>query len=179
MTPKGITIHYTADRDIDRVINSLSKNNLAYHIIIDRDGSIVQMAYFTQRVYHAGKARWISRSPNREHISVALASWGKLSEKGETWVGEKLPDDDIIERPGNLTKLVFKWDKATGQQEAALFTFLEWACKQFEINPHEICGHDECAIPEGRKEDPGGVISVSCSEIRQLISRRLFGSATA
>ncbi len=47
---------------------------------------------------------------------------------------------------------------------------------QLKVNPEFkvdwIMGHDEVAIPLGRKSDPGGCLSVTMPEFREIIKER-------
>ena len=165
--PAGVTVHYTATRGIVGTIKELATRNLGYHIIIGRDGTVYQCAEFNFRLNHAGKASWKGLSPNREHLAVSLESWGWVTQKPggifETWTGVNIPVGEVAERCGK------HWDAATSQQELSLLSFLRWAVSQ-GIDPTNICGHDECAIPFGRKSDPGGVLSLPMPNLREILS---------
>lgn len=160
--PAGVTIHYTADDSLERSITTLKLAGLGYHILIDYDGTCYQAAPFTDRVYHAGKALWLGNKPNSTHIAISLISWGKLSH-GKSWRGDIIPEYEIAERQGG------QWHKATVNQETSLMDLLQWLVQQ-GIDPRHICGHDECALPPGRKVDPGGVLQLSMSEVRKLFN---------
>ena len=168
LVPQGVTVHYTADRDLDRTITALAARGLGYHLVIDRDGAAHQVVPFNGSVWHAGKAVWGSVSPNRGHVSVALLSWGELEELApgayQTWNGKVIPTADVAVRRGA------PWDAATAAQEAALVRFLTWAVKAGGLDPASICGHDECAIPHGRKVDPGGTLPWTMEELRALVA---------
>jgi N-acetyl-anhydromuramyl-L-alanine amidase AmpD len=162
--PTGITLHHTADRSLPHVIQYGIAENVGYHLIIDRDGSIHQTANLNYKIYHAGKAMWLKESPNRNHIAVAVVSWGRVERIGDefkSWTGAKIPHDLVAHREGGY------WDQATSIQESALWTVIKWLVKEFKIDPRKICGHSECAIPKGRKDDPKGVLSLTMDEIRQ------------
>lgn len=159
--PAGITVHYTADDSLERSINSLRIANLGYHILIDCYGVVNQGALFTERVYHAGKALWLGNRPNSTHIAVSLVSWGKLSH-GKSWRGDVIPETEIAERQGG------QWHKASDEQETSLMDLLKWLVGQ-GINPRHICGHDECAIPPGRKVDPGGILQMTMADYRRFL----------
>lgn len=174
MQPKGVTVHHLADVDIKRAINSLRAEGLGYHIIIDRDGAVHQTTYFTHTVAHAGKAMWNGRSPNREHIAVAIASWGAVTKKGEkfyAWNGAPIPEAEVARRPGNLSNALYYWHVATDKQESKLISLLRW-CTIKGISHSDICGHDEAALPAGRKSDPGGVLSLLMRELRDEIAKK-------
>lgn len=167
MQPGGVTVHYTADRDLLRSIQALESKNLAYHLIIDRQGTVFQMLPFDRTCYHAGKASWHNLSPNSRHIAVAFLSWGQLrrSPNGHrSW-------SDVYVAPNDVrTNGQGAWDAATDFQEAALKSFLRWACLELKIDPDSVCGHDECAIPPGRKVDPGGSLSFRMADLRKELT---------
>jgi hypothetical protein len=119
--PKGVTIHYTASRNLGSTVKELANKSLGYHLIIDRDGTIYQCAYFSHKVNHAGKAIWNELSPNRTHIAVSLISWGLLKEMApgayESWSGKLVATTDCVKRKGNW------WDCATKEQELSFSVF--------------------------------------------------------
>lgn len=162
VNPRGITVHYTASGSADSALTEEQKG-LGYHVLIDRDGSVIQTCYFDLRVYHAGKALWNNLSPNMCHIAVAVVSWGVLDDEGRTYTKKKLPENEVVEWNGK------KWHKATFEQEKSLKSFLTWAVHVGGILPKNICGHDECALPPGRKPDPGGILSFSMSDFRSTL----------
>lgn len=168
-SPKGITVHYTASGTLKSALNSEATTKLGYHLIIDRDGSIVQSCYLDQRVNHAGKASWLNTSPNSHHIAIALVSWGLLNGKGETYTGSQIAADEIRERNGH------KWHSATSAQELSLIRLLTWLMAK-GINRKQICGHDECCIPKGRKVDPGSVLSFTMEEFRSELYPKNIGT---
>ena len=163
-TPVGVTVHYTASANISATIKELASKNLGYHLIIDKDGEMYQCAPLWAQLYHAGRAKWLGLSPNRTHIAVALVSWGWLKNRGGlqlSWSGRIIPEDQRREVRG------LWWEKATLDQEQTLFAFLKWAVAN-GIDTKNICGHDECALPAGRKMDPGGVLELSMAQVREI-----------
>ena len=171
LIPRGITLHYTADDNVQRVVEESGDDGIGYHIIIDRQGRIIQTQRFDLAVWHAGKAMWRGRSPNREHIAIALMSWGELKREGpavfKSWNGTPTPE--VVRRKSNISDELSYWHAATSLQELALLTIVRWCVAEFALNPLDICDHSECALPKGRKVDIGGVISWSMPEFRQLI----------
>jgi len=166
-SPVGVTIHYTADRKLERAVRSLKEKNLAYHLLITRGGEVIQMADLTKAVSHAGNASWRGFSPNKTHLSVALVSWGELKFDGSSykaWNGTQLLPSEVRTKDNRY------WDRATDEQEAALMKVLKWFVSDLNIDPLNICGHDECAIPAGRKSDPGHILSLTCLDIRTKLS---------
>jgi N-acetyl-anhydromuramyl-L-alanine amidase AmpD len=160
--PTGITVHYTADGNLERVKREMDKSKCGYHFIIDREGLLHQTANLAKAVNHAGKANWSGQSPNRTHLSVSLLSWGLLNGDGLAWNGTKIANP--VKRGGHL------WDAATEKQEKALIKLLRGLMADFGISAANICGHDECAMPKGRKIDPGLIMSFTMAQIRKELS---------
>lgn len=177
-TPVGITVHYLGSVNVTETAKHLDINNLAYHIIIDKGGYAWQMADFKKRVNHAGVATWQGYSPNKSHLAIAVASWGELkfeSKKLKTWAGQTFKAEDAAYRAGNLGLAKTWWDAATESQVEKLLEIL----RHFVlggIHPMNICGHDECALPSGRKQDPGGVLPFTMVELRKLLMRDKLSS---
>lgn len=170
----GVTVHHTGDTGVDRTMRSLREVGLGYHIVIDREGGVHQLTFLSQRVNHAGEANWNGKSPNRHHLAVAVESWGAVTlkdKKFKAWTGLEIPATEVARRPGNLGPSDFHWHAATKRQEMALIGFLRW-CVSKGIKPTEICGHDECALPKGRKSDPGGTLSMTMREVRNVVQTK-------
>lgn len=101
-------------------------------------------------------------------------SWGLLNKEGGkyyTWSGQEVQNENVAMRPGNImtrTELL-PWDKCTKEQETKLKDICKWLVDQ-GIEPSQFCGHDECAVPSGRKCDPGGSLSFTMSELRAFLN---------
>jgi N-acetyl-anhydromuramyl-L-alanine amidase AmpD len=164
---KGVTLHYTADRLVWRVLSSLNDRKLGYHFLIERNGDVIQTAKLSRTVSHAGRAEWRGHSPNDSHIAISLVSWGHLNHKHKSWTGEYVNGDEVEIRRA-LNGSYVPWDVATKEQESALWELLKWLVSK-GIDSEHICGHDECCIPPGRKVDPGGVVSMPMVAIRKRL----------
>jgi N-acetyl-anhydromuramyl-L-alanine amidase AmpD len=165
--PLGVTVHYTADPDANRVRRELQNMGLGYHLLIAEDGRVVQLTDMQRTVNHAGKAMWNGYSPNRTHLAVAFLSWGALETRKTglyTWRGDAVSAYDAVLRHGKW------WMPATAKQEAALLVVLRWMVSK-GISPDHVCGHDECALPPGRKQDPGGSLSLPMADIRSMLKQ--------
>lgn len=163
LKPLGVTVHYSADRDVARTVRSLVDSGMGYHFLIDREGTVFQLADTKRSVAHAGKALWRTLSPNKYHIAVSLQSWGKLELFGQTymtWAGGKIPIGEVRTLEDGT-----HWDAATPKQEKSLIRLLR-SFVQKGIEADRICGHDESALPRGRKLDPGGTLSLSMQALR-------------
>lgn len=169
----GATIHYAADRNFDRVIRTLKETGFGYHVIIDRTGKATQLVPFNHKTWHAGRAEWRGVSPNSFHVSICLLSWGQLTEvngKFLSWAKYEVDAIQVAKRFGfDHNHGVKPWDAFTSAQESRLIHVLSWLVSQ-GVHTSSICGHDECCIPQGRKIDPGGSLSMSMADLRKALS---------
>jgi len=171
-SPTGITIHYSAERGLVKTVKAMARSKLGYHILIARDGTAHQTAYMDRTVNHAGPAMWNHFSPNKNHLAVSVLSWGELTKNEKiftNWAGGMVLASEAAYRPANSGTMAW-WDSATVAQEIELMRFLRWAMKTFGIHPKNICGHDETALPKGRKIDPGGVLSHRMNDLRKILA---------
>lgn len=168
----GVVVHYTADGGAEAGADSLVAAGLGYHLIIDKDGAVYQMTSLTRKVWHAGKAVWRGHSPNQTCLAIALVSWGFLraSPLGSfrTYLGTLVVPGAVAWRTDNRFGIVQPWDAATSAQLSALEMTLHW-CLDLGVDPEMIFGHDECALPPGRKMDPGGVLPYSMADLRRKL----------
>lgn len=170
--PRGITLHYTGGASAESSIEYLLKVGLSYHFLIDRDGLVFQMESLAKPTKHAGRASWKGLSPNKHHVSIAIANYGQLEPHSEggvnyykDWTGNL--HDEVYAKDDKL------YEPATDEQEQSLFDLCLWLCRAFMLTGEDICGHDECALPKGRKLDPGGIFSFHISKFRKMIDRML------
>lgn len=165
----GVTVHYTASSDVPGTVRELVARSLGYHLIIDRDGTLYRMASFGMKLAHAGIATWRGESPNARHLAIAVVSLGFLDANGRAFEGSVVPPFMRMLRAGNVDKTPRLWHVANTSQEKRLTDVLVWFV-QHGMPAENICGHDECALPLGRKSDPGGVLSWPMQELRSLVA---------
>jgi len=167
LIPKGITLHYTAGASATSTIVHLESVGFGYHLLIDRDGTVWQMYYLDSTCSHAGKASWKGFSPNLNHISIALCSFGLLTPS------KNIKDVFLNEYKHEVTQVSYRqnqyWEPATQEQEDSLYDVCLWLCRSFNIDPDHICGHSEACLPRGRKIDPGGVLGYEMSYFRKIM----------
>lgn len=175
--PKGAVVHFTAGRSLkgdSDALNTLRggiQNGYCY-FVISNDGTIFQSFPLDRWGYHCGKSAWpsLGSSLSNQLVGIEVCCAGKLNSSGVSWFGETYPKEK--------TRLIgTKWQNQeaglyhayTPEQEKALIELLVWLKLNnpdvFEID--YILGHDE--ISPGRKNDPGGSLSVPMSEFRKII----------
>lgn len=164
LTPRYIVAHYTAGTSVSGSISHLRSVGLSYHIIIDRDGSIIQCAPFNMSARHAGVSNWKGLSGlNNFAIGICLANRGyvtRFANGSYGWVdshnnpiGSFLDEDQVVRAEHfNGAETNLYWEKFTPAQ---INSFKE-VCQvllQTYSGIKDLIGHDEIAM--GRKPDPG------------------------
>lgn len=155
--PDSIVIHYTAGGNLEGAVRTFQDDSVkaSAHVLIDKNGSIVQMAPFTEITWHAGPSAWLDRrSLNNYAIGIEIVNAGRLEKNGagyRSWFGRTYSDEDVVEAiHRNETKPTF-WERFTEEQIEATYTLCKSLAAIYSIR--HILGHEE--ISPGRKIDPG------------------------
>jgi len=101
--PEGIVVHDTAGRlrpgsSVSWMQNPRAKASA--HLVIERDGTVVQMVDFNRRAWHAGKSKFRGRkNVNAFAFGIEIVNPGKMTPRdndtvGVAWYGEKFNDLD-------------------------------------------------------------------------------------
>lgn len=172
--PDTIVIHYTAGGSLDGAVRTFQDDSVkaSAHILIDKDGSVVQMAPFTKITWHAGRSAWLDRtSLNNYSIGIEIVNAGRLEKNGSTfrsWFGRTYSEEDVVEAVHrNETEPTF-WERYTEEQIDATFTLCKSLIDTYSIR--HILGHEE--ISPGRKIDPGPAFPLDKLRERLLRSDR-------
>jgi N-acetylmuramoyl-L-alanine amidase len=165
MTPKGIVLHYTMGYGMNGTIHWFKTNAVDIHLIVDRDGTIVQMSPFNRKCAHAGQSSWRGyTSLNNHFIGIEFCNIGKLTRRpdglydgyGRKWNGQ------AVFRRGEW------FEPLTDIQEKVCVDLCSILKKRYNFSANMICGHDEAS--PGRKSDLGGTLSISMEELRGRIA---------
>lgn len=81
ITPTVVVLHDTAGPSLKSAENwfEQSKANASAHIVLGRDGEIVQMGDFNRKLYHAGRSKWNGRPyVNDFAIGIEIVNPGQL-----------------------------------------------------------------------------------------------------
>lgn len=172
-----LVAHYTAGPSLAGTLKRFSdpKSQVSAHLIIDRNGTIVQAVPFNRIAWHAGVSSWKKlKGLNGYSIGIEMvnAGWLKPSQGGNfyTWWGAKIEDsNDIIEvdpsAPASFGRRF--WHAFPEAQIGAFTDVAHLLVDTYELA--EILGHSD--IAPGRKTDPGPAFPIE--NIRSL----LFGRA--
>ena len=168
ISPLFIVIHYTEGFTASSSVSGWrTKNNgILAHVVVDRDGSIIQCRPFIQRCGHAGESR--SRHPqtgklhqglNSNSIGIEIANTGSARNLHQR-LSTHAPGAKIIEAthrnesvPNSLAanQKRTQWEAFPGAQLASVFGLVSTLMSKYGIV--DITGHD-CIAME-RKTDPG------------------------
>lgn len=165
--PTYIVVHNTAGGSALSTYNFLKNNRpgVGYHILIDRDGSILQCAPFNKRIGHAGLSNWKGiEGLNGHSIGISLANYGPLKKQSDgsyrSEVGNKPIEKHqvfLADHPnGSPDRRGVAWETYTGIQIQKLQELVEILVDEYPIK--NIVGHDD--IASGRKIDPGPALPV-------------------
>lgn len=168
-----LVIHYTAGTTLNGAVswfmNPAAKASA--HLIIARDGSVVQMVPFSRRAWHAGVSAWEDLTALNGHsIGIELVNAGKLRRSVDGWVnwaGRVIADAEVAQATHRLESVEAGWQSYT---EAQIQTLLDVAVAlHARYQFADVLGHDDIA-PE-RKLDPGPLFPM------QSVRARLLGRA--
>jgi N-acetyl-anhydromuramyl-L-alanine amidase AmpD len=181
--PKGAIIHFTASR-YDKGIKSAFEvaeygitQGHAYWLIA-RDGTVVKTHDLKDWGYHAGNAyhKDLGFDVSRQTLGIEVLSAGPLNLKLETYFGTQVPlaeSREIVE-PRYKTEQPGIYHAFTSLQEDALVDLLVYLKKTTPtFNTELILAHSEVCQPPGRKEDPGGCLSMGMPKLRELVKSRV------
>jgi N-acetyl-anhydromuramyl-L-alanine amidase AmpD len=177
--PKGLVVHFTAGRD-EKGLQS-AKDTVAWGIqmgyafwCMGTDGQIIRTHDVSRWGYHCGSSSWptLGSSLSNQLLGLEICNPGLLKKSGEkylTWFGAEVPAHMVVEikdrrypqeTPGFYAKY-------TPEQESALVDLILYlkASRPDVFQIAYVLGHDE--VSPGRKNDPGGALSMGMPELRK------------
>lgn len=188
--PCGALVHFTAGQyanGVDDAVNTI-KSSPYFFCCIGTDGKFVQANPLNQWGYHAGESAWVIGGEKRNGVSkylvgIEITNPGMLDlHDGKYftyWDKKKTkpidPSEVRIFTKNKDNILAGAYLPYTPAQEETLIEFLLWAKANnptvFDFD--YVLGHDEVSGPKGigrwRKNDPGGALSMTMTEFRQLL----------
>lgn len=174
-----LLVHYTAGRDLDSSVRWLRdpRSKASAHLVIGRDGRIVQLVNFMEIAWHAGNSTWTNPISsgvkydglNKFAIGIELDNPGALDKIHGKWTSlstrETFPDSDVmVARHKNGLKEQ-GWLLYTDPQLESFMLASLAICRTYGIS--EVLGHEDVA--PGRKMDPGPAFPM------EHMRARLFG----
>jgi N-acetylmuramoyl-L-alanine amidase len=179
LEPEYLVIHYTAGRSLEESVNWLGSkaSKASAHVVIGRDGTIVQQVAFDRVAWHAGASSWEGRvGLNRWSIGIELDNAGKLTRHGSrwrSWFGQTYDPDDVLEATHKHESEPAGWHVYTPEQLDAALELATSLVERYGLR--DIIGHDD--ISPGRKSDPGPAFPMASFRAR-IFGRREEESLT-
>ncbi len=160
-TPKILVVHFTfgaSGRSSANWFNDPNNPGSSAHVVIDRDGSIIQCVDFNTIAWHAGNSRLRGMvGLNQFSFGMELANWGYLKRAGDGWTshtGTRINDPFLAaHKAGNPdgSTTPIGWEPYPSEQIASAVALARALVTTYGVN--EIVGHED--IAPGRKWDPG------------------------
>lgn len=145
------------------------KAKASAHVVVERDGTITQMAEFDRMAWHAGKSEWQGRTNvNGFAIGIEIVSPGKLVRRGEqgvAWFGQCF--DGCVEIDSKAHGGPGLWLPYTPEQIAAVSDLVRALAIRYPTIT-DVAGHYE--VSPGRKVDPGPHYPIE--PLRRMLSAR-------
>lgn len=182
--PEGAVIHFTAGHDsseskaLDTVIHGINSGYV--YLVISPGGKVYQSFPLNRGGSHAGVSNWQGIGPgvSRKLIGIEICCAGKLDEKNKSWFGVTYSENQVrrvAEATYGCPSGIYK--TFTKAQEDALIDLLIWLKKnnptvfktEWILGHHEVSG--KAGIGSWRKSDPGGSLSMTMRELRELIGK--------
>ncbi|WP_203291722.1 N-acetylmuramoyl-L-alanine amidase [Maricaulis parjimensis] len=171
ITPQYLVIHYTAGSSFDSSVDWLTNPDAqaSAHLVIGRDGEIMQLADFNARTWHAGKSSWRGLSGLNSHsIGIELDNAGILTKTPDGWRSafqKTYPEADGMEAAHKNGGGMRGWHRYTLNQIEALVAIGSALVREYGLK--DVIGHDD--IAPNRKSDPGPAFPM------EMVRSRIMG----
>jgi len=166
-TPKIAVIHFTAGstaRSSAEWFRHPQNSASSAHVVIERDGTVLQCVSFEAVAWHAGKSSWQGLvGLNRHSIGIELANWGYLRAADGGWVtstGKRIAEPYLgRHRNGNPdgSTGAIGWEPYPPEQFDAALLLVQALKAAYGIT--QVVGHDD--IAPVRKSDPGPAFNMT------------------
>ncbi|MCF7805306.1 MAG: N-acetylmuramoyl-L-alanine amidase [Candidatus Marinimicrobia bacterium] len=172
--PDSVVIHYTAGGSLEGAVRTLCdpERSASAHVVVGREGEIVQLVPFNTIAWHAGKSSHQGReSFNQFSVGIEIDNAGQLTktEQGfSSWFGRNYSEEEVIHAVHQNRTEPDYWQKYSEEQIAAVFDLCTLLMQTYPIEL--IVGHEE--ISPSRKIDPGPAFPLDKLRERLLVKDR-------
>ena len=155
--PDTMVLHYTAAASVEAAVQILSDpaREVSAHVVVGRDGEIVQLVSFDIIAWHAGRSVWAGREGlNKHSLGIEVDNAGQLQEQEGrylSWFGQEYPSEEVVRAVHRNQTVASNWHRFTDEQLRAVEELCALLARTYGIS--HILGHEE--ISPGRKIDPG------------------------
>jgi|GEM_PF-2115618 len=171
----AIVLHYTAGGHFLRSTwtwFNMEESRASAHFIIGRGGEIVQCVDLEHKAWHAGISEMMHKGEMTSDvgefsIGIEMANFGLLHKSGDEYYlgrgryvkrykreqyGEPVPATLVYDSGYAIEGY---WEPYSERQMGACVTLCAYLSDLLKIPIDRIVGHEDIAIPQGRKSDPG------------------------
>ena len=183
-TPHILVIHFTSGgsaRSSAGWFDDPDNPGSSAHLVIEREGSVIQCVAFDTVAWHAGRSTWKGiNGLNRHALGIELANWGDLVRRDGGWAthtGKMIPDAMLaVHKNGNPdgSHHPIGWEPFPTAQFQSLVEITRQLVSTYGIT--EIVGHDD--IAPTRKWDPGPAFDMARLKAQVFGDRGEDGDAT-
>jgi N-acetyl-anhydromuramyl-L-alanine amidase AmpD len=145
--------HATASATLRSTLGWLTNpaSQVSAHYLIDRDGNAWLLVPEDRAAWHAGMSAWRGLEvttggvPSLNPVSIGI---------------------ELVNRNDGADRY------PAAQLRSALY-LTAWICARHQIDPANVIGHYECAVPAGRKTDPRGLdMTAIRAQVTALVQAR-------
>ncbi len=158
LSPIYLIMHYTAGPTLEGAVSWFLNPTAqaSAHVVIGRDGQIVQMVPFNKMAWHAGKSSWgLLESMNRYSIGIELVNAGKLRKRADgkwiNWANNVIPEDEATVATHKDETSPAGWQEYTQLQIDTAIKVASTLNITYQFT--DVLGHED--ISPKRKVDPG------------------------
>jgi N-acetylmuramoyl-L-alanine amidase len=173
--PKYLIMHFTTGTEMRQTINTFQNpsEGVSTHLLIGRDGRVIQFVPFDHAANHCGFSYWEDQSRlNNCTIGIELDNAGylSLSEDGQNWVrkGKVIPPDQEEEARHIKDYSSRHWEIFPRQQLDAAFAIAKALVKKYKLV--DILGHDQVNVKF--RKDPGPLFEEHIQALRSELFDR-------
>lgn len=156
-SPLVLVLHTSVTGNLstaEQVIRS-APEQASVHLLVDRDGRVVQLAPFDSATRHAGQSQWNGLTGlNRYSIALQLINWGRLERRDSVWVsstGQVVPRQNVVEAVDPTTGAVTGWERYTDAQLQSVIGIYS-SLRQSYPSLRDVVGHQDVS---DNQFDPG------------------------
>jgi len=158
VSPLYLIVHFTAGPTLEGAVSWFlsPEAQASAHLVIGRDGAVVQMVPFNRRAWHAGKSSWGDlEGLNSYSIGIELVNAGKLRKRADgkwvNWANRVIPREEMSVAAHGPESVEAGWHEYTEIQIGAALKVAVLLNASYRFT--DVLGHED--ISPGRKVDPG------------------------
>jgi N-acetylmuramoyl-L-alanine amidase len=151
-----LVMHFTGGATAASSVEAMRQRNVSAHLVVDRDGSVIQCRAFNRVASHAGVSRWVDPHTRTKYNGVNSCGIGiEIANAGNdpgalSWARKQPGFASITARHRNGSPML-EWETFPAAQLQAVFQVAQLLVASYKLD--DLTGHD-CIAPE-RKDDPG------------------------